>query len=415
MRGEPVPLDHLFIGLKVIAEIGLDRVIYVVQGADKRKSILVHTQPYRHELAKKELQEFRPFYSFAENQSADGEADVFRVLGLNRKQEIDAYYLVGGDHYNRWAQQKVEIGGTIQAPQDMLRGSEAYKRWVAHYKVEPQADTLQKLEENPEKYDINRRIHRVSPVFILRGKEPEKIATSLEEVKILQGVGNASSTKLREALQSKDRHNLIDLPYIGLEYIESHPEYKDMLIHPEKYSSSAVTIEELSQMSWFVRLSGRLDPFTGGLLLKALKRIKVLSLTDVLYALIAQQARVGLVNMDALRRIIAYKVGSYSVRYVPGRDEAKVKNGIVSALPQNHIGLFNQYGIDGLHLAVKSVFGKAREYLYGQPEVKCHLCPEFRPVMQRIYGWRNWEIGANPFANSFGHFTVINKQHTPRI
>ena len=277
----------------------------------------MHTQPYRHELAKKELQEFRPFYSFAENQSADGEADVFRVLGLNRKQEIDAYYLVGGDHYNRWAQQKVEIGGTIQAPQDMLRGSEAYKRWVAHYKVEPQADTLQKLEENPEKYDINRRIHRVSPVFILRGKEPEKIATSLEEVKILQGVGNASSTKLREALQSKDRHNLIDLPYIGLEYIESHPEYKDMLIHPEKYSSSA--IEESLQVGWYTYLAGRIDPFTGGLLLKAPKRIKVLSLTDVLYALIAQQARVGLVNMDALRRIIAYKVGPYSIRSKPGK------------------------------------------------------------------------------------------------
>ncbi|HAH20898.1 MAG TPA: hypothetical protein DCL49_08360, partial [Candidatus Omnitrophica bacterium] len=177
---------------------------------------------------------------------------------------------------------------------------------------------------------------------------------------------------------------------------------------------SSSGVENPLQVAWYVRLAGRVDPFTGGLLLKALKRLKVFSINDVLYALIVQQAYIGLVNMDALRRIIAYKIGPYSIRYVPGRDEAKVKNGIVNALPQNYIGLFNQYGIDALHLAVKSVFLKIKEYSYSKPEVKCHLCPEFRPVIQRTYRWRDWEIGVNPFANSFGHFTVINKQHTPQ-
>src|SRR3989339_1544772 len=109
---DPLHWDHLFIGLKAIGELGLDKVIYVIQGADVRKPRLAHNLPYRRELTKMLLAEFAPLYDFTENQSPDGETDIFRILKLNPQQPIDASYLVGGDHYNRWAKQEPK-GGLI--------------------------------------------------------------------------------------------------------------------------------------------------------------------------------------------------------------------------------------------------------------------------------------------------------------
>ncbi|OQX79651.1 MAG: hypothetical protein B6D56_06675, partial [Candidatus Omnitrophica bacterium 4484_70.1] len=51
----PLHWDHLLVGLKVIAEQELDKVIFVIQGPDERKPILVHTQKYRFELTPKVL------------------------------------------------------------------------------------------------------------------------------------------------------------------------------------------------------------------------------------------------------------------------------------------------------------------------------------------------------------------------
>ncbi|MCF7892147.1 MAG: radical SAM protein, partial [Candidatus Omnitrophica bacterium] len=252
VAANPFQWDHLLIGLKAIAEQKLDKVIYDIQsGKDKRKPLLRSTEPYRYELGKQELDIFAPFFAFSKNISPYGEYDIFRILKLNPRQKIDAFYLVGGDHYFRWAKQDIkalpdgtQVQGKIQAPQNMLKGSRRYSEWARYYRMEPAADTIQKLETLPNnnKYGFNPYMHSITPIFIQRGKPKQKIDTSLDIV-MLEGVGNASATDVRNALagQGKKEH-LAYLPYAGYRYIQSHPEYKDMLINPEKHGKSSSSI-----------------------------------------------------------------------------------------------------------------------------------------------------------------------------
>ncbi|MCD6539502.1 MAG: glycogen/starch synthase, partial [Candidatus Omnitrophica bacterium] len=232
----PLHWDHLLVGLKVIAEQELDKVIFVIQGPDERKPILVHTQKYRFELTPKVLALFNPLFEFTENKSPDGETDIIRILKLNPHQKIDAFYIVGGDHYNRWAKE--------EAPDNLLKGTDEYLEWVINKGREPKPDTIQKLEENPQKYNLNVLFHKITAVFIQRGKQ-KKIKTSLD-IKLLPPVGDASATAIREALkllsegkEKEAKEKLIYLPYLSHQYIKQNPEYLDMLINPEKYISSS--------------------------------------------------------------------------------------------------------------------------------------------------------------------------------
>ncbi|MFH1397502.1 MAG: glycogen/starch synthase, partial [Candidatus Omnitrophota bacterium] len=126
-------------------------------------------------------------------------------------------------------------------PQDMFKGTQRYAEWVASYGIEPEADTIQKLEEllTNNIYGFNPILHTIAPLFIHRGKSLAQIRTSLD-ITFVESVGNASATAVRNALAGKGKkENLVYLPHLGYQYIQEHPEYKDMIINPKNYECSS--------------------------------------------------------------------------------------------------------------------------------------------------------------------------------
>jgi hypothetical protein len=59
----------------------------------------------RHRKAQNVLGLFTPLFAYspiALDNSLDGEANVFRILQLNPRQRVDAFYIAGTDHYYRY-------------------------------------------------------------------------------------------------------------------------------------------------------------------------------------------------------------------------------------------------------------------------------------------------------------------------
>ncbi|MBM3244425.1 MAG: GNAT family N-acetyltransferase, partial [Candidatus Omnitrophica bacterium] len=253
VAANPLHWDHINCALVAIAELGLDKVIFDVQsGKDTRKPILNATECYRYELAKEEIALFAPLFSFSENISDCGETDIFRILKLNPKQKIDAYYIVGGDHYFRWVQLKDPNNQLLpdnQQPQDnMFRGTPEYEAWTKEHGKEPSLDTIQKLEDNPDKLGMDKLMHSISAIFILRGKNKHVTGHALKHIYELPEAGGASATAIRDTFKGmangadvKTLKGLMYIPYMGYRYILAYPEYLDMLVNLEKYEKTPQT------------------------------------------------------------------------------------------------------------------------------------------------------------------------------
>jgi hypothetical protein len=172
VAADPFQWAHLLTGLRAMADHRLDRVIYVLAGDDERKPEMTPVL-HRHPMGLAVLETFAPLFGYspiAVGTSHDGETNIFRILALNTAHAIHAYYLVGGDHYQR------------QYP----NGKD---------------DTIAKLEKkvgdaslghDPEK-------HTVTVAFIARGTEtPGSVPTTLD-VTFLPGMPfEASSTQIRK-------------------------------------------------------------------------------------------------------------------------------------------------------------------------------------------------------------------------
>jgi len=193
IAANPFHWSHLLIGLNAMARFKLDKVVYVVAGIDKRKPILKRTQEHRHAIGKQILNIFSPLFTYSSiawGTSFNGETNTFRILLLNPGQKMDAYYIVGADHY---------------------------------YRINPksgQPDTIQKLEDNIEKviYNYNKLMHKVSAIFIERGKRRYIVETSLE-VEFIPTLGlGASSTRIREG-------DISLMPYTAYAYARKHDLY----------------------------------------------------------------------------------------------------------------------------------------------------------------------------------------------
>lgn len=197
VAADPLHWGHLLFSLQAIAALGLDRVVFIVQGQDPRKRAgFDGAEEHRHAIARQTLALLDPLVAYSDlgrGSSTPGEDNLFRLLQLNAGRHIDAWYMAGADHHRL-----TDVAGN--------------------------PDTLPRIEANLEQrrfgYDWTR--HRLRVLFARRrGLAPllenAPVPTCLS-VRFLPEVLLASSTAVR-------RGALDLVPYTVLEYLREHPEY----------------------------------------------------------------------------------------------------------------------------------------------------------------------------------------------
>lgn len=209
VAGDPIHWGHLLTALQILAEENLDKVVFLSGGYDKRKPNLTHPD-IRHPMIKDAIGIFGDFFAFSDisvleghnneekpqelsyNGTINGETNMFHDLRRNTDIAIDAYYIVGSDHFN-WTKKNAQGVETD--------------------------DTLKVLTENRTKRNLafNAKNHKIKVVFINRdsnGVDPEKIKEMRKltdlEIFFKENLLEISSTKIRngfgelKTLKSKD-------------------------------------------------------------------------------------------------------------------------------------------------------------------------------------------------------------------
>jgi nicotinic acid mononucleotide adenylyltransferase len=201
LAANPIHWGHILVGLTALATLRLDKVIFIIAGTDRRKPFMVPAET-RHRLGRLAVETFSPLFEYsplALDTDLDGETNFGRLLMLNSRQSLQAYYIAGADHYRR----KTERG-------------------------EP--DTIEKLEQvmEEQRTACNSR-HAVAAVFVRRqgvAVPHDTAATSLNAVVLPPVPLSFSSTAVRRAL-SRDAYceALVSLPYSCLLEIRKHGLY----------------------------------------------------------------------------------------------------------------------------------------------------------------------------------------------
>ena len=189
VAADPFQWGHLLIALRAVGDLGVDKVVFVLAGDDPRKPTMTPVET-RHPMGRDVLAVFEPFFAYssiAVGTTLDGETNIFRILALNPDRRVDAWYMVGDDHYR-----------------------------LVDKKGNP--DTLPKLERNyASAMGHSPTLHALKVAFIKREHPAEEVPTSLE-VRFLDHVGfDASSTQVRGG-----RHTL--MPFAAYDYARRSPE-----------------------------------------------------------------------------------------------------------------------------------------------------------------------------------------------
>ncbi|MEQ1917558.1 MAG: hypothetical protein ABL955_00035 [Elusimicrobiota bacterium] len=183
VAADPFQWGHLLIALRAVGELNVDKVVFVLAGDDVRKPNMTPVEQ-RHPMGREVLDIFAPFFEYspiAVGTTFDGETNIFRILALNPQQGIEAWYMVGDDHYRL-----VDKNGN--------------------------PDTLPKLETNYSRdMGHNTALHQLKVAFINREAPTDAVDTRLE-VRFLAHVGfEASSTQVRNG-----QHTL--MPYAAFDH-----------------------------------------------------------------------------------------------------------------------------------------------------------------------------------------------------
>lgn len=189
LAANPLHWGHILVGLTVMASMSLDKVVLLIAGADGRKPSMLSADA-RHRLGRSTIETFRPLFAYsplALGTDLDGETNFGRLLSLNSRQRMEAFYIAGADHYRRTT----------------ARG-------------EP--DTIQKLERVVEEQErVGGTRHTISAVFLDReGIERKRgQVTTCLKVHVLPPVPlSFSSTAARQALCKETfSEALVSLPY----------------------------------------------------------------------------------------------------------------------------------------------------------------------------------------------------------
>ena len=210
VAADPLHWAHLLTAFEAMAQLALDKVVFIVAGADPRKPELTEVN-VRHTMAKNALNMFGDYCRYSDiamQGNDDGETNVFRELKRNPHLAITAFYLVGSDHFN-W---QVSKNGKLQD------------------------DTIKKLEDNMNKAELGfaqfKDHHHLVAAFISRNRS-EISESKLAEMKSLISYDievvvptlSYSSTQIREYFQSKSPRGQEPLAYLPLRT------YGDILAH----------------------------------------------------------------------------------------------------------------------------------------------------------------------------------------
>ena len=204
IAANPIHWGHLVGGLSAMAQLRLDKVIYIIAGSDPRKPALV-SQEARHAVGKNLIEMFSPLFSYsplAWGNALEGEVNTFRFLQLNRIQAMEVFYIAGTDHYQR-----------INP-------------------VTGQPDTIWKLEEGLKSTNggVKERNQIVSAVFLER-KQPRKRIESFFPIHLLPPLPfSISSTSIRSALTDPSNcEGILGLPIKAFAYINTYKLYNTLL------------------------------------------------------------------------------------------------------------------------------------------------------------------------------------------
>ena len=188
IAANPLHWGHVLIGLRALANLQLDKVVYVISGRDGRKPDM-DSADVRYAMAGDMLKLFGPLFacsSLARHSGCDGETNLFRFLKLNRQQPMDMFYIAGGDHCRRF------------------------------YPGTEYPDTLVKLEMHMDSriFSYKPSLHAIHAAFIERSSLVTMADTSLAVHSLAALPFAASSTMIRAALDGTgSRSDLAILPY----------------------------------------------------------------------------------------------------------------------------------------------------------------------------------------------------------
>jgi hypothetical protein len=197
LAANPLHWGHILVGLSSMASLRLDKIVFLIAGEDKRKPWMLSAHT-RHRLGRSIIATFNPLFAYSSlalGTDLDGEMNFGRLLGINRDQRMEAFYIAGGDHYRR-----------------------------ATERGEP--DTIQKLEWIVEELEkAGDGLHSISAVFLDRegaNTQKEEVATSLN-VQVLPPLPLVfSSTAARQALGKEAFSEALgSLPYSYLQEIKA--------------------------------------------------------------------------------------------------------------------------------------------------------------------------------------------------
>lgn len=144
---------------------------------------------------------------------------------------------------------------------------------------------------------------------------------------------------------------------------------------------------ETKSLSPFKMVIGRIDPYTGGLLLKLLYALKIYNMRDVIRALHFQQRNIGVVDVDQiLKADVHQSAGEYDIVYNPLKDHSVKQEGNPPYMdvPDNLKGLISKFGLKSLYLIPAFVAWKFR--------ARRKTVFDNLPYTTRYFKWKSWKI-----------------------
>ena len=256
-RGKPLTRSLFRIGLSLIGFGLTDRVLYVISPSDDPRYMWETTKGHILATSEKVFSRFRPLLDYCEIPNdregrplTQGEQVPFRIFELNPDQPLELAYVAGVEKFERWKRMKFRHRDeevTHLLSRRHTRESPSYRNLVDAAGCDPQADTIQRLEDylleaRREAKFPSKAHHQLRAIFVRqRGRridETEVARLNLSySVSFAKEVGGATYDEISEALASgEDTQTLMSIPYIVFSDILSDPHYWDKIVNEKEYT-----------------------------------------------------------------------------------------------------------------------------------------------------------------------------------